>query len=217
MTVSVAVGAQVHFASAVGTNQAVTAVTNASPAVATIGTGHGIVGGDYVVVSDSGWSLLAGRAARVSATSATSVTLEGIDTSSTAVYPAGVGTGTLYKVSTWTEITQIGGVDTNGGDQNFADASTLVDVDDKQIPTSRTPVTYTYTVHDDPSLSWYSSLRSVADAAAPRPLRISKPSGRKYLCNGYWSFQENPRLSRTETDKINVVFTASARPVNYST
>ena len=216
MTVSVAVGAQVHFASAVGTNQAVTAVTNASPAVATIGTGHGIVGGDFVVVSDSGWSLLAGRAARVSATSATSVTLEGIDTSSTAVYPAGVGTGTLYKVSTWTELTQIAGVDSGGGDQNFADASTLVDVDDKQIPTSRSPVSYTFTVHDDPTLGWYSSLRSVADANVPRPMRLSKPSGGKYLVNGFWSFQENPAISRTDTTKVRAVFTASARPVNYS-
>ena len=216
MSVSVAVGAQVHFASAVGTNIAMTAVSNASTAVATVGTGHGIVPTDYVVVSDSGWSLLAGRAARVVATASNTVTLEGIDTSSTSVYPAGQGTGTLYKVSTWTQLTQIAGVDSSGGDQNYADSSTLEDVDDKQIPTSRSPVAYTFTVHDDPTLGWYSSLRSVADANVARPMRLSKPSGGKYLVNGFWAFQENPAISRAETTKVRVVFSASARPVNYA-
>lgn len=216
MTVSVAVGASVHFASALGTGLAMTAISNASTAVATVGTGHGIAGGDYVVITDSGWSLLNGRAARVVGTDGTSVTLEGIDTSSTAVYPAGQGTGTLKEVSTWTQITQLAGVDSSGGDQNFADASTLEDTDDKQIPTSRSPVAYTFTVHDDPTLSWYSTLRAVADAGTAMPMRLSKPGGGKYLVNGYWAFGENPALSRTETTKVRVTFTASSRPVNYS-
>lgn len=217
MTVSVAVGARLDFASAVGTAIAISALSNATAAVATVGTSHGIAGGDYVVITHSGWGMLQGRAARVSGTDGTSVTLEGIDTSSTASYPAGQGTGTLVEVSTWTQVTQIGGVDSSGGDQNFADASTLDDVDDKQLPTSRSAVSYNFTVHDDPTLSWYPTLRSVADAGAARPMRITKPSGGKFLANGYWSFQEAPQMSRTETTKVRVVFTASARPVNYST
>jgi hypothetical protein len=44
-------------------------------------------------------------------------------------------------------------------------------------------------------------------------MRITFPSGAKFLANGYWSFQENPTFSRTETTKTRVVFTTSARPV----
>lgn len=216
MTVSVAVGASVHFASALGTAITMSAISNATSAVATVGTGHGIAGGDYVVLNASGWSLAAGRAARVSGTDGTSITLESIDTSSTGLYPAGQGTGSIKKVSTWTELTQIAGVDSGGGEQNFADASMLIDVDDKSIPTSRSPTTYTFTVHDDPTLAWYSTLRSVADGGVPMPMRITKPSGGKFLANGYWAFGENPQLSRAETTKVRVSFTASARPVNYS-
>ena len=217
MTVSVAVGARVEFASAFGTNLAITAITNATAAVATVGTGHGFIGGDYVVITDSGWSLLAGRVARVSGTDGTSITLEGINTVSTALYPAGQGTGTAKEVATWTQVTQIAGVDSSGGDQNFADASTLDDTDDKQIPTSRSPTAYTFTVHDDPTLSWYPTLRTVADSASPHPMRLTKPGGGKFLANGYWAFAESPALSRTETTKARISFTSSARPINYST
>ncbi len=216
MTVSVAVGAKVAFASALGTGVAATAVSNGTAAVFTVGTGHGFSTGDYVVVSNSGWSLLQGRVARVSASDSTSATLEGIDTSDTTLYPSGGGTGTLNEVSTWTDLSQIAGVDTAGGDQNFADASTLDDIDDKQLPTSRSPTNYTFTVHDDPTLSWYSALRTIANAGTPRPLRLTKPGGGRWAANGYWSFQENPQLSRTETTKVRVTFTASARPVSYS-
>ncbi len=139
MTVSVAVGASVHFASAIGTNLTMSAISNASTAVATVGTGHSVGTGDYVIISQSGWSLLNGRAARVVGTDGTSITLEGIDTSSTAIYPAGQGTGIVNEVTTWTQITQIAGVDSSGGDQNFADSSTLDVSDVKQIPTSRSP------------------------------------------------------------------------------
>jgi hypothetical protein len=217
MAVSVAVGASVHFASALSTGIAMTAVTNSSTATATVGTGHSIVPGDYVVITDSGWSLLKERAVRIVGTAATTVTLEGIDTSSTTLYPAGAGTGTMKEVSTWTQMTQIAGVDSSGGDQNFADSSTLEDTDDKQIPTSRGPVAYTFTIHDDPTLSWYSLMRSVADAGTGMPMRLSKPNGGKYLVNGYWSFGENPQLSRSETTKVRVTFTASSRPLNYAT
>ncbi len=48
-------------------------------------------------------------------------------------------------------------------------------------------------------------------------MRLSKPGGGKYLVNGYWSFGENPQISRTETTKVRVTFTASARPINYAT
>lgn len=216
MSVSVAVGASVHFASALSTGVAISSISNASTAVATVTTGHAVVPGDYVVITDNGWSLLAGRAVRVVATATNTITLEGIDTSSTSIYPAGQGTGTFKEVSTWTQLTQIAGVDSAGGDQNFADSSTLEDTDDKQIPTSRAPISYTFTIHDDPSLGWYSLMRSVADAGTGMPMRLTKPNGGKYLVNGYWSFGENPALSRTETTKVRVTFTASARPLNYS-
>jgi hypothetical protein len=216
MAITVATGARIEFGSALGTSVTMSAITNGTEAVATLGASHAIVENDYMVVT-SGWGLLDGRAVRADSvgtgTATNEVTFENIDTSSTTRYTAGQGTGSIKEVSTWVEITQVATIETSGGDQNFADSSSLVDVDDKQIPTARAATTYTLNLHDDASLAFVPTLRSVADAGTAMPMRITFPSGAKFLANGYWSFQENPTFSRTETTKTRVVFTTSARPV----
>ena len=217
MTVSVAVGSLFHFGSALGASKAMSAITNAAEAVATLEASHGIAVGEYAIVATTGWGLLLGRAVRAKTVATNDVTLEGIDTQSVTKYPAGAGVGTVQEVTTWTEMTQIATIDTSGGDQNFADASSMQDVDDREIPTSRTATRYTFNIHDDAALAWYATMRSVAEALLPRPLRITLPDGSKWLANGYFTFNENPRLSRNETTKAQVTFSTSARPIRYAT
>lgn len=57
---------------------AVTALSNAAEAIATV-AGSTLVIGDIVLIS-SGWTALNGRVARVKAATATAITLEGINT-----------------------------------------------------------------------------------------------------------------------------------------
>lgn len=217
MSVEVGIGSKVEFGSALATAKTMSAISNANPAVATLEASHGVAVGEYIVITSSGWGKLQGRICRVSVVATNDVTLEGIDTSSTSDYPAGLGVGTVQEVSTWTEMTQIAGINPSGGDQQFADASTLADTDDEQIPSNRTAVVYTFPVHDDNALSWYATLRTTA-AAGLRPMRLTAASGKKTLMNGYWSFGEIPQISRTETTKVGATFTGSRRTlIRYST
>jgi len=92
-------GTTFAIASGYGSPITVTALSNASEAIAT--ATNTLTAGDFVEVT-SGWSRLNGKVVRVKAADSTSVTLEDIDTSSTTAYPAGSGVGSIRKINGWT-------------------------------------------------------------------------------------------------------------------
>ncbi|MGY2253970.1 phage tail tube protein, partial [Pseudomonas reactans] len=110
-------------------------ISNASEAVATV-VGGTIAAGDIVLLT-SGWSKLDSKVVRVKAATATAITLEGIDTTDTQVYPVAGGAGTMRKVLTWVQIPQISDVAFSGGEQNYLDVVFLEDDQGKQIPTDK--------------------------------------------------------------------------------
>ena len=78
----------------------ITAISNASPASVT--ATHSLSAGDFVVIASS-WGLLDMRVCRVAGvTGTTAFTLEGVDTSDTAKYPATTGIpATFRKITAW--------------------------------------------------------------------------------------------------------------------
>lgn len=216
MTISTSVGLQTAIASAYGVTKNMTAISNAVAAVATLEASHGVVVGDYVEVT-SGWDLLSLRIARVSVVATNDVTLEGINTSSTTDYPAGSGTGTVRKISTWTPITQIQGVTPSGGALEYIDTTTVSDRTKKQQPSTRTPVEIKLTTFDDPTLAWYATANSVSESNALAGLRFSFPNGSKLVANGYWSLQTTPNIASGAALTADLDFSAAARPVRYNT
>jgi len=219
MALSLPTGTKIAIASAVGTAYAVTAATNATETVLTVAAGHGLLVGDYVVVR-SGWSLLDYRVARVKTVVTNSVTLEGINTSSTDQYSAGNGTGTVAKITTWTDITQIkkdGGLSVSGGEPKYAPSSTLEDPDDKQIPDGRSVTTFAMTVYDDPSLAWYPIVDAISDANTVSPLRMVFANGSRTLTNGYWSMAKTPVIAAGQVNTLALSFSATCRATRYTT
>lgn len=216
MSITLATGTQAAIASAYGTVSNVTAVTNAANAVATLGAGHGTVVGDFVEFN-SGWDLATGRIFRVSAVASNDVTLEGLNTTSVANYPAGAGTGTVRRITTWTPITQLQNIATGGGDQNFADITTIADRTQKQIPTTRSAQEITLTVFDDPALAWYAPVVAASDSATPAGLRFIFPNGSRLVANGYWSIQKTPTVAANQPLTADITFSALAEPVRYAT
>lgn len=216
MAITLAVGTQVAIASTYGAAFAMSAITNASEAVATLGVGHGTVVGDYIELT-SGWDLLNGRIARAKAVATNDVTLELIDTSSTTRYPAGTGTGTVRRITAWTTLSQItAGISVSGGDQQFADITSLTDRTQKQIPTTRSPVQVTLPVYDDPSLSWYATVRTASETATSAAVRMTFPNTSKLVANAYWSLQQVPTIEdSTLRATVNMSFVAD--PTRYPT
>lgn len=215
MAITLATGTQAAIASAYGSSTTVSAATNAASCVITA-AGLAAIVGDFVEFN-SGWDLAAGRIFRVSVVAGSDFTLEGLNTTSTSNYPAGAGVGTARRITTWTPITQIQGIDTSGGDQQFADITTIVDRTQKQIPTTRSPQEISMTVFDDPALGWYAPVVAASDGSVNAGLRFIFPNGSRLVANGYFSIQKTPTVAVNAPLTANISFSALAEPTRYAT
>lgn len=190
------------------------AITNATPGVAA-STGHGFTDGDILLMA-SGWSNLNARVVRVDNSATNAFDIEGIDTSSTLLFPAGSGAGTAQEITAWTQITQIMGFATSGGDQQFANYSFLEQNFETQIPTITSAQTITIDIADDPSLAGYVALKTASDARAIRAVRMVLPDGSVIYYNGYISFNETPTVSKGAVMQVKATLSLLGKPVRYA-
>lgn len=216
MAITLATGTLVAVASAYGTGFTISAISNANPAVATLSASHGVIVGDFIEIT-SGWDLLTNRVVRVSAVSTNDVTLEGINTLSTSLYPAASGAGTGREVTAWTNITQIQSIGGSGGEQNYADITTIADRVQKQVPTTRGAQTIDLTVFDDPSLGYYSVVQTASETSALTALRVIFPNSSRMVANGYFSLQKTPNVEINAPLSAQINFSAAAEPMRYAT
>lgn len=207
-------GAIVTLSTTLGSAKTVSALTNANPGVAT-STAHGFVNGD-IVLMNSGWSNLNQKAVRVAGSVANAFNLDGIDTSLTSLYPAGSGAGTAALVGGFTQITQIVGLGTSGGDQQYTNFSFLEQNYETQLPTIFSAQSLQLDIGDDPSLPGYLALKSAADARAYRVLKLALPDGSFILYYGQVSMNETPTLNKGQIMTVKATFALSARPVRYA-
>lgn len=207
-------GAIVTLSTTLGSAKTVSALTNANPGVAT-STAHGFVNGD-IVLMNSGWSNLNQKAVRVAGSIANAFNLDGIDTSLTSLYPAGSGTGSASLVGGFTQISQIMGLTTQGGDQQYATFSFLEQNFETQLPTVFSAQSISLEIADDPSLSGYIALKAAADARAFRVLKLQLPDGSFILYYGQISFNETPSLNKGQVMVVKATFALQARPVRYA-
>jgi Phage tail tube protein, TTP len=215
MSITLAIGTTVSIAATYGSTKAMSAITNATEAVATLEASHGIVVGDIFEIT-SGWDLLNGRVVRAKVVATNDVTLEGVDTSDTSKFPVGSGTGSIREVATWQEITQIKRTfQVSGGTQNYADTSTLKNHDDTRMPTSRAPYDVSLPVFDDPSANFVAVVGAAHETATATAGRFVYPNGGKTYFNAYWTIG---RVATTENDTLKNDITASfsARPIRYT-
>jgi hypothetical protein len=215
MSITLATGTQIAIASTYGALVAMSALSNATEAVATLAGGHGVLVGDFLEVT-SGWDLLNNRIVRVSVVATNDITFEDINTSDTDRYPAGTGTGSIRRITAWTNITQVQSVETAGGDANFVDITTIADRTQKQIPTTRSPQTISITVMDDPSQTYFPVVDAAADAIENTGLRIIFPNGSRTVANGYWSLGD-PAVNINAPLTRQISFSGSAAPTRYAT
>lgn len=216
MAITLATGTQVAIAATYGTGFTVTSITNANPAVATLSVAHGIIVGDIFEIT-SGWDLLSKRLVRASVVTTNDVTLEGINTASVTDYPIGSSAGTGREVATWTAVTQVQSIATSGGDQSFADITTITDRTAKQVPTIRSAQQIDFTVFDDPSLAWYAIAQTASDAVAITGMRIVFPNSSRLLANGYVSLQKTPQVNINAPLTASLGFSSVAEPTRYAT
>jgi hypothetical protein len=190
-------------------------VTNASPAVATTSSPHGISTGNYLEVT-SGWSRLNNRIVRAAPASGSSLTYEGYDSSSTTTHPAGTGTGSVREITAWTQIAQIMDANSSGGEMQFVQYSFLEQDFQSQLPTEASPVTITISIADDPTLAGYIAVKAAATSRALTGLRATLPNGSVILYNGYVSLTETPSFTKGQVMQVKATFSLQGLPVRYA-
>lgn len=207
-------GATLQIASAYGAAIPVTALSNANPAVATAAA-HGLSDGDIIAVT-SGWTRLNDRATRVSKSLSGTFALENINTTNLQPYPAGSGAGSVRKVTSFVEVPQITEVNTSGGDQQFLTFGFLADDDDRQMPTTKNPISMSFTVADDPDLTYVAIVEAADDDKQTRVLRLNLPGGSSIVYNAYVSITTTPTLGRNNLMTRVMTLSLAGRPTRYS-
>ncbi|ALI04384.1 phage tail protein [Pseudomonas sp. FW306-02-F02-AA] len=207
-------GATLEIASAYGAAIPFTALTNANPAVATAAA-HGLAEGDIIAVS-SGWTRLDGRAVQVGEIASGTFALGGVKTTNVQQYPAGSGVGSVREVASFTEISQVTELNSSGGDQQFLTFGFLADDDDRQMPTTKNPVTLAITVADDPSKPYVAVCEAADDDKQERVLRLNLPGGSSIIYNGYVSITSTPTMSRNNLMTRVISIALTGRPTRYS-
>lgn len=209
---------QFAIANAYGNAVVMSAITNATEAVATLAAGHALVVGDCVEVT-SGWARADRRIFRVKAVATNDVTLEGLNTTSTTLFPAGGGAGSVRRIASaaWTTLTQIADVSRSGGELQFTPSDTLDDIEGRQLPTVRSPASLTLTLYDDPALPWFATVSTASDARTPTALRITLANGAKIFANAIWSIDSQPDIKKNEVLKVGLQLTYVSAATRYST
>ncbi len=218
MGMTLSTGTTVSIASTYGAAKTFSSISNATQAVASYAADPGHIVGEILEVT-SGWGRLNGRVVRVAAISGAGpylVTFEDVDTSDTAKYPAAGGAGTTREISAWTEITQIKSLSAGGGDPKYADITTIADVTERQMPTTRGAVTIDMETFDDPTLTHFAIVVAAADANTITAMKMAFANGSTLYANAYWSVQKVPGIAKNEalTTKINASYTAD--PIRYA-
>ncbi|MBF6029675.1 phage tail protein [Pseudomonas sp. P115] len=190
-------------------------ISNATEAVATV-VGGTLAAGDIVLLT-SGWSKLDSKVVRVKAATAIAITLEGIDTSDTQIFPAGSGGGTMRKVMSWVQIPQISDVAFSGGDQNYLDVVFLEDDQGKQIPTDKSAASMVLTLADDPIQAFNGVLLKADAGKQVEAARLNLPGNDTLLYGTYTSFSKQPAVSRNNLLTRTVSLALQSEPTRYLT
>lgn len=215
MSIALPNGALVAIAASYGASKSMSAVSNANPGVATLAGGHGISTGDIMEVT-SGWSRLTDKIVRAGTVATNDVPLEGIDTTLTSIYPALGGVGSIREIASWTQLSQVLGSSSSGGEQQFLEYQLLEADAAKRIPTFKSPAGLALQIADDPTLAGYILASAANDDRAQRAVRITLPSGAIIFYNAYISLNKTPSLTVNQIMAVEVTLSLLAEPVRYA-
>lgn len=214
MSVHLPNGSTFDLASAYGSPITISGISNASTAVVTA-TAHGLANGDFIELT-SGWAKLTERVFRISGVTTNTFELEGVNSTSTAKYPASGGAGSCRKITTWVRLVDVLNSSTSGGEQQYYTYAPLEAQDESQIPTTRSAFSITLSMADDTSYAYTPIAEAADEDRTKRALRLTLPTGSIILYNGFVSFTESPSTTRNEAMTRTLSFSQDKRLVRYS-
>lgn len=198
-------GSQIFIEASRGSELSASAISNKEKPVFTMSDTGDLATGDYVIVTESTWGKMLDRVLHVSAlTSNKSVTLEGIDTTDTNVFPAGA-TAKIAKISAWYEIPCVQDLAQDGGEQQYYTYQCLSDDQEQQLPTYKSAVSLTYNFAHEYDNSIYPLLRKADERGEVTAMRMYVPKAKEMRCwAGVLSFNEIPQTAVNEMETVSL-------------
>lgn len=207
-------GTKLQYSVTFAATKTITAVTNASPASAT-STAHGYSDNDEILLS-SGWEDATDTVYKVDQIDANTFTLLGLDATSTSFYPAGTGTGTASKISSWVEVPQVLDLSTSGGDVRLTTISPLAKRNDIQVATGFNATALNFTLGHDPANATYQAMLGISRTLTKVALKVLISGSAPMYGYGYLSVSEMPRMARNQANQVGGTITMLGRPIAYA-
>lgn len=207
-------GSKFYFSQAFASAKTVSAVTNASPAVAT-STSHGYSDGDEIVLT-SGWEDATDTVYKVDSLTADTFGITGLNATDTDFYTAGGGVGSAQKVSSWTEIPQVLTIATSGGDARFTTINPIARRNAINIPTGFNATSITLTLGHDPANANYQTMLDISRTLSKVAFKMVLSGGAVTYGYGYMSVSEAPSLNVNQANSVTAALTLLGRSISYA-
>lgn len=208
-------GTTFFVASAFGSPVNTTVVTNAAEAVVTA-VAHGYSNGDVVEVT-SGWGRLNRRAFRIKSVTTDTFVLEGADTSSTTFFPAGSGLGSVRKATTFTQIQQVLGINSSGGDPKNVTYKYMESDVEFNINDGFAAQQMTLELDADSiSTAGYTALKSLTDVQSDTILRVNTRNGALIYVPCTVSLNEAVQFQDGQINRVVLSINSNGRLVRYA-
>lgn len=207
-------GSKIQFSTTLAAAVTVNSGTNANPTVLTTSAAHGYATNDELLYLST-WEDANNTIFRATNLTATTLSLQGLDTTNTSYYAAAGGAGTLRRISGWTDIPQVLSVSTSGGDARFTTVSPLANRNQINIPTGFNATSITLTLGHDPALAAYQTLLGISRNLAPVAIKMSIGGGAVTYGYGYVAVSETPQLSVGQVNQVSAALTILGRSISY--
>lgn len=208
-------GATFYIASTFASSKTTTVVTNASEAVVTCAA-HGYSNGDIVEMT-SGWGRLNRRAVRIKSVATDTFTLEGIDTTNTQFFPAGIGVGSVRKATAFTQITSVMNPQTSGGEPRTVSYKFIESDVEYSINDGFSATSYQLALDaDSVGSAGYTALRTLTDVQTDTILKILLRSGSVIYQPCTVALSEGVRMQEGQINTVVASFNGNNRLTRYA-
>lgn len=191
---SVPTGTIYSIATAFAAAKTVSAISNATEASVSC-TAHGYSVNDILQIY-SGWGRLNRRAIRVKSVTTDAFVAEGINTTSTDFYPSGSGTGTVRKVTTFSQINKILNQQASGGEPKSITVKFLESDVEENLNDGFTAITESFDIDaDEFGGAAYTALVALTDVQTDTILKKTLKSGSTIYTPARIALNENVKMA----------------------
>jgi hypothetical protein len=207
-------GVQVAMQSAISAAIAVNAITKAAPGVLTSASAHGIVTGEYFILTEvQGMIEVNNRIFRAAAASGSTLSLEGEDTTLYGTFTS----GKIQKLTFGTNFSTLLDFNVSGGEYSEIDTTTIHDFQATSIPGLPSALVITSSSVWDVSDPGLIAAKKAADVVGLRAFLLTFQNQQKFLVNGYVGATLSPGGTAQEKVTTSLKITANGGSTTYAT